>query len=136
MRKEAEARAPVWAIRPTPIPKFSFPSTHIVQFYLVERARYFFGKAAEDIGAKLKTLEEKNFPHRGIVRASYEKAGGVSHFFAFDCHAQTQRGFSCCLRFDREPEFVFSADVLQEPKNIDPFSTNGMQITFLEFCNI
>jgi hypothetical protein len=136
MKNEPKARAPVWAVRPTLIPKFSFPSTHVVQYYLVERARYFFGKAAADLGAKFKILEEENFPHRGIVRASYEKAGGVTHFFAFDCYAQTQRAFSCCLRFDRQPEFVFSANVLQEPKDIDPFSMNAMKITFVEFCNI
>jgi hypothetical protein len=136
MTKEFKVRPPVWEVRPNPVPKILFPPIAMLQFYLVDRTEYLFYKAALHIGAKFKSLERKELPHRGIVRSSYETLRGVTHFFQFDCYAQTQRRFSCCLRFDRQPEFAFSADVLKEPENLDDCSSYVMDMTLAEFCGI
>jgi hypothetical protein len=137
MTNEAKARAPVWAIRPKqPRPRRIFPATKVVQYCLMERARNFFWKSALDIGGKLKSLEEQNQPHRGLARVSYETFCGESHIFEFNCYAQSQERFSCCLRLDRDPEFVFSCEVFREPVNESFLSYVGMEITLVEFTNV
>src|SRR5436853_1034151 len=133
MTKDVKVRPPVWAIRPEPVTKILFPPVSMLQFYLVDRTEYLFYKAALEIGAKFKELERKELPHRGIVRSSYETLRGVTHFFEFSCYAQTQRRFACCLKFDREPEFAFSADVLKEPVNTDYCLSYVMEMTLAEF---
>ena len=136
MTKQAKERPPVWAIRPKPVPRFVFPTSQMIQDYLLDRAQYLFRQAAMEIGATVEKAEEKNLPHRGVARFSFETTGGVKHYFGLDCYAQTQRRFSCCLKFDREPEYLFSAEVLKEHPILEHWDSHHMQMTLNEFLGV